>query len=87
MDLVCQLLADGTRLTVRRPSSVEATAAGAALAAGLATDCVTLDELAASFDEDAAFEPTESPFADALHETWLDAVRRVRELGAPAIAQ
>jgi glycerol kinase len=82
MDLLCQLLADGSRLTVRRPTSVEATAVGAALAAALATDCVTLDEIATSFAEDATFEPNEAPFADALYETWLDAVARVRTLGA-----
>jgi glycerol kinase len=82
MNLLCQLLADGTRLTVRRPSSVEATAVGAALVAGLATDCVTLDELASGFDQDAAFEPSDAPFADALYDTWLDAVGRVRALGS-----
>jgi glycerol kinase len=82
MDLLCQLLADGARLTVRRPTSVEATAVGAALAAGLATDCVTFDELAAGFDEDASFEPRDAPFADALYDTWLDAVGRVRALGS-----
>lgn len=87
MDLLCQLLADGARLTVRRPSSVEATAVGAALAAGLATDCVSIDELAASFDEDTAFEPMEAPFADALYESWLDSVRRVRELGSDTAAR
>jgi glycerol kinase len=84
MDLLCQLLADGTRCTVRRPRSIESTAIGAALAAGLATDCVTLEELADSWEADATFEPGDAPFADTRYEGWLDAVRRVRDLGSAA---
>jgi glycerol kinase len=82
MDLLCQSLADGSRLVVRRPVSVEATAVGAATIAGLALGVVTLAELAGSWELDAAFEPGDPTAADVAYDTWLDAVGRVRALAA-----
>ena len=82
MDLLCQSLADGTRLVVRRPSSVEATAIGAATIAGLAIGVLDVEELAASWVEDAAFAPTDATLHDVAYDTWLDAVGRARALAA-----
>jgi glycerol kinase len=81
MGLLCQLLADGTGLVVRRPASVEATAIGAALIAGVATDEVTLAQLEGSWAPDASFDPHQDVLGDAAYATWLDAVARTRALG------
>ncbi len=81
MDLLCQLLADGAALTVRRPSSVEATAIGAALIAGVAVDELTLAGLEGSWDQAASFSPREDLAGDAAYAAWLDAVSRARTLG------
>jgi len=82
MDLLCQSVADGARLVVRRPVSVEATAIGAAAIAGLAIGVLTIDELAQSWEQEASFEPSDPASFDAAYEAWLDAVGRVRALGA-----
>jgi glycerol kinase len=86
MDLLCQLLADGAALRVRRPASVEATAIGAALLAGVATEGLTLRELEDSWAAEASFDPQENLAADAAYAAWLDAVSRVRALGEPLAA-
>ena len=58
MALLLQLVADQTRLPVRRPASVETTALGAATLAGLAEGVWgSLDDLAALWTEDEAFGP------------------------------
>jgi glycerol kinase len=82
MDQLCQSLADGARLVVRRPVSVETTAIGAATIAGLAVGLVTLDELEGSWEQDAAFDPGDATFLDAAYDAWIDAVGRVRTLAA-----
>ncbi len=82
MDLLCQQLADGARTTVRRPTSVEATAIGAALCAGIAVGLMTLGDVEASWREEACFEPSEPTFADLAYEGWLDQVARARSLGS-----
>jgi glycerol kinase len=82
MDLLCALLADGARLRVRRPHSVEATAVGVALLAGVAVGEVGLDALEAGFDEERAFEPRDPTVADLGYEAWLEAVRRSVALGS-----
>ena len=82
MDLLCQLLANGTALPVRRPTSVEATAVGVAMLAGLASDELTMSEFEDSWEPDAAFEPSEDLGGDVAYAAWLDAVARVRSLGA-----
>ena len=81
MDLLCQLLANGTGLVVRRPLSVEATAIGAAMIAGMATGELDLAGLEATWAPDASFEPHEDVVGDAAYATWLDAVSRTRALG------
>jgi glycerol kinase len=84
MDLLCQLLADGAALRVRRPGSLEATAIGAAMIAGAGTDEVSLAALEGNWEADATFEPRADPVVDAAYATWLDAVARARALGDPA---
>ena len=86
MDPLCQLLADGAALRVRRPVSLEATAIGAALLAGVATEGLTLRELEDSWAAEASFDPQENLAADAAYAAWLDAVARVRALGEPLAA-
>lgn len=81
MDLLCQLLADGTGLRVLRPSSIEATALGAAFAAALGTGLRTLDELATGWSSAATFMPA-TPASEASYETWCDAVARTSALAA-----
>jgi glycerol kinase len=78
MDLLCQELADASRLTVRRPRSVEATAIGVATIAGVCVGATTLGELESSFDEEAAFGPEDPSLIDATYERWVDAVSRSR---------
>lgn len=86
MDLLCQLVANGIALRVRRPVSVEATAIGAAMIAGVATDELTLAGLEDSFEVGASFEPHEDVVGDLAYATWLDAVSRVRALGDRALS-
>ncbi len=80
MDLLLQLLADQSRLTVIRPRSVETTAIGGATMAGLAEGVWgTLDDLAALWTEDASFHPSAPQTeATAAHDVWLCAVDRSR---------
>ncbi len=82
MDLLCQSLADGTRLAVERPTSVEATAVGAALCAGVAVGACALDRLEDGYELDARFEPGDATLPDPAYATWLDAVGRARSLGS-----
>jgi glycerol kinase len=80
MDLLCATLADAARLEVRRPSSVEATAIGAATVAGLAVGAVTLEDLTASWSAAASFTPGDPTLLDVAYDQWLDAVGRARAL-------
>ena len=80
MALLLQLVADQTRLPVRRPASVETTALGAATLAGLAEGVWgSLDDLAALWTEDEAFGPL-APVSETepAHEAWLRALGRSR---------
>ena len=63
---------------------MEATAVGAATIAGVAVGVATLEDLAASWEADVAFQPSAAPALDAAYVAWLDAVRRSRALGAQA---
>jgi len=81
MDLLCTQLADGTRLAVSRPGSVEATAIGVALLSGVAVGATDLARIATSYEESARFEPADALFADLAFEAWLDAVGRAIALG------
>ncbi|WP_428381233.1 glycerol kinase GlpK [Nevskia ramosa] len=83
-DWLMQFLADIVRVTVVRPQTVETTALGAALLAGLTSGVYeSLDEIAALWRADARFEPQmDAKRADALYAGWLAAVARTRSAGA-----
>jgi glycerol kinase len=78
MDLLLQLQADHSRMTVARPRALEATALGAATIAGLAEGVwSSLDELAALWEAEAVFEPQLPPeLTDAAHAAWRRAVEK-----------
>ncbi|WP_028081077.1 glycerol kinase GlpK [Solimonas soli] len=79
-DWLTQCLADLLQIPVVRPQTVETTALGAALLAGLTAGVYrSLDDIAARWQADARFTP-QMPVAraDALHDGWRDAVARVR---------
>jgi glycerol kinase len=80
MDLLLQLQADQSRVTVARPRSVESTALGAATLAGLAEGVWgSLDELASLWKAGAELTPQLDPvFADLAHAAWLRAVEKSR---------
>ena len=77
MDLLLDLQATNSRLRVRRSRSLEATAQGAALMAGLEVglwpDLEVLSELWAS---SATFEPQDPAFVDVFYGAWIDATTR-----------
>jgi glycerol kinase len=78
MDLLLQLQADHSRMTVARPRALESTALGAATIAGLAEGVwSSLDELAALWEAETVFEPQLPPeLADAAHAAWRRAVEK-----------
>ena len=77
MDLLLQLQATNSRLTVRRSHSLEATAQGAALMAGLEVGLwPSLESLAALWGSTFTAEPEDSTFADVGYAAWLDATTR-----------
>ena len=77
MDTLLDLQATASRLTVRRASSLEATAKGAACAAGLAVGVwESLDELASLWRSNYEATPGDSALLDAAYAQWLRAVDR-----------
>jgi glycerol kinase len=80
MDLLLELQADQLRIAVARPSTVESTALGAAMLAGLAEGVWgSLDELAALWQADVEYKPTtDAALADAPYAAWLRSVQRAR---------
>jgi glycerol kinase len=80
MDLLLQLQADQLGVAVSRPRSQETTAIGAAYLAGLAEGVWnSLDDVAAQWHLDAAFEPDpDRSAADAAYEQWQRAVARAQ---------
>jgi glycerol kinase len=80
MDLLLQLQADQLGVRVVRPVEAESTALGAAFLAGLAEGVWgELEEVAATWQVDATFEPSaERDLADAGHARWQEAVTRAR---------
>ena len=81
MDLLCQSLADGARLVVRRPTSVEATAVGAATIAGVARRRAHARGARRVVGaRTRRSRPSDAPTLDAAYERWLDAVGRARAL-------
>jgi len=77
---LAQNLADMLQLPVVRPHTVETTALGAALLAGLTAGVYqSLEEIGRLWEAERRFTPQMSRVAaDHLHAGWLDAVRRVR---------
>ena len=77
MDLLLQLQATSSRLTVRRSRSLEATAQGAALMAGLEVGLwPSLESLAALWGSTFTAEPEDPTFTDLGYAAWLDATTR-----------
>jgi glycerol kinase len=80
MDVLLQLQSDQLGIPVARPRSIESTALGAAMLAGLAEGVWgSTDELAALWRLDAEFAPeADRTLADAAYEAWLRTVERAR---------
>lgn len=78
MDLLLQMQADQLGMPVARPTSIESTALGAAMLAGLAEGVWgSLDELASLWHLDVQFAPdADRALADAAYAIWLRAVER-----------
>ena len=77
MDLLLQLQATSSRLTVRRSRSLEATAQGAALMAGLEVGVwPSLDALSALWGSTFTAEPEDPTFTNLGYAAWLDATTR-----------
>ncbi len=79
-NLLMQMQADLINQPVSRPKTVETTALGAAMLAGLAVGFWNdTDELAASWQEERCFQPlAESGWRETLLEQWQDAINRIR---------
>ncbi|KNE69577.1 glycerol kinase [Allomyces macrogynus ATCC 38327] len=80
-DLAMQLQADLAGIPVRRPAMRETTALGAAIAAGLATEAITVAQLeAVNADGADVFESKESQGSrDRRYRKWKKAVQRTLE--------
>jgi glycerol kinase len=85
-DWAMQFLADVLRIPVVRPTTVETTALGAALFAGLQVGVYAdLDEIAALWRADARFEPVmDAAHAERLYAGWQAAVSRTLSAAIPA---
>lgn len=85
MDLLMQLQADQLNVTVARPASEETTAIGAAYLAGLAEGVwSSVDDIAAAWSLDTAFEPSaDRTTANANHRRWLEAIEHSRGWARP----
>jgi glycerol kinase len=80
MDFLLQLQADQLGITVARPASVETTALGAAMLAGLSEGVwSSLDELSSLWRLDREFAPLgDTALGDAAYAAWLRSVERAR---------
>ena len=78
MDLLLELQAEHSRMSVARPRSLESTALGAATVAGLAEGVwPSLDDLAARWAAERVFEPQlPAELADATYAVWRRAVEK-----------
>jgi glycerol kinase len=77
MDLLLSLQATNSRVTVRRSSTLEATARGAASIAGLQIGLWhSLDDLKDRWRATASFAPDEPLFVDAGYSSWRHALER-----------
>jgi glycerol kinase len=76
MNLLMDLQATGSRCRVRRSASLEATARGAATAAGLGVGLWSMDELVALWSATYDAQPGEPASVDASYAAWCRAVDR-----------
>jgi len=77
MDLLLELQATNSRVSVLRSSTLEATARGAASIAGLGVGVFTsLEQLSDLWSASARFEPGEALFVDAGYAAWTRALER-----------
>jgi glycerol kinase len=77
MDMLLELQATNSRVTVERALSLEATARGAATLAGLTTGVYRdLGELGATWQSSGTFQPADPVWVDAGYASWLRAVER-----------
>ncbi|MGC2168224.1 MAG: FGGY family carbohydrate kinase [Acidimicrobiales bacterium] len=77
MDLLLELQATNSRVSVLRSSTLEATARGAASMAGLGAGALTsLEELSELWSASARFEPGEPLLVDAGYAAWTRALER-----------
>jgi glycerol kinase len=79
-DLLMELQADLSNLTIERPAELESTARGAAMLAGLGVGLFATPDQAAAMSKPArVFRPTmDEPTRERFRQAWLDAVRRAR---------
>lgn len=78
MDLLLQLQATNSRVDVRRSSTLEATARGAASIAGLHSGLWTsLDDLEELWRSQQHFAPEDPRFVDPGYDAWRAALERV----------
>jgi len=89
MDLLLELQAEQSRMTVARPASLESTALGAATVAGLAEGVWSSQaELAGLWRAEAVFEPQlPVELADAVHEVWRRAVEKSKGWADPETSE
>ena len=80
-DWLMQFLADILRIPVVRPQTVETTALGSALLAGLQAGIyASLEEIGETWQADRRFEPAmAADRSEALYGGWRDAISRVRQ--------
>ena len=77
MDLLLELQATNSRVSVLRSSTLEATARGAASIAGLGVGAfASLEKLSELWTASARFEPGEPLFVDAGYAAWTRALER-----------
>jgi glycerol kinase len=84
-DLLMQMQADLLERPVSRPATVETTALGAAMLAGLAVGFWNdTQELAASWQEERCFEPqAEDAWRELLLDQWREAIHRICRVDKP----
>ncbi len=79
MDLLLSLQATNSKVTVRRSTTLEATARGAASVAGLAAaQWGSLEDLADRWHAAATFVPGDATFVDAGYAAWTRALERTQ---------
>jgi len=82
MDLLCQLQSEQLGTSVERPASVETTALGAAMLAGLGAGVIDdVASIAASWQCERRFSPElPNEFSRLGYDSWLAAVAKSHDL-------